>query len=151
MNSKTKTSKQNNITTGKEKEQQQAQEQTLRAHVDFLCLEADCQSIIGFNVMQLEDSGGIVSCEVCHRSYHFDQTFLDKLRRLRNLIFAIQGAADILGNVNVAIQTMSHEVKVPYNLLLTRMNSVITLEVGDRQVDFNFRIEPLNGGSIRDS
>ena len=92
-----------------------------------------------------------MACEVCHRSYHFDRTFLDKLRRLRNLIFAIQGAGDILGNVNVAIQTMSHEVKVPYNLLLTRMNTVITLEVGKRQVDFNFRIEPLNGGSIRDS
>ncbi len=120
----------------------------LRAHVDFACLEDDCRAAIGFNLMQLEKSKGAVACPVCRRSYHFDLDFLDKLRRLRNLIFAIREAGEILGSVNVAVQTMTHEVKVPYNLLLTRMNTVITLEIGGRKVDFNFRIEPLNDGKI---
>ncbi len=121
----------------------------LRARVDFACLVDDCRAVIKFNVLQLEDSNGEVSCPICRRSYHFDHDFRDKLLRLRTLIFAIQGAGDILGSANVAVQTMTHEVKIPYNLLLTRMNTVITLDVGEQQVDFNFRIEPLNNGSIR--
>ncbi len=121
----------------------------LRAHVDFACLEDDCRATIEFNLMQLQEANGVVSCPICRRGYHFDQEFLDKLSRLRALIFAVQGAGDILGSASVAVQTMSQEVKVPYNLLLTRMNTVITLDVGDRKVDFNFRIEPLNNGSIR--
>ncbi len=125
-----------------------AGESSLRAHVDFACQEEDCRASIEFNVMQLEESDGVVSCPVCRRQYHFDQDFLNKLRRLRVLIFAIRGAGDMLGNINVAVQTMTHEVKIPYNLLLTRMNTVITLDVGGKNVDFNFRIEPLNNGSM---
>jgi hypothetical protein len=97
----------------------------------------------------VEKGGGGISCPVCHREYRFDEGLVDKLRRLRSLIFAIQDASEILGDVEVAVQTPSHEVKVPYNLLLTRMNTMITLEVGGRQVQFHFRVEPLNDGAMR--
>ncbi len=121
----------------------------LRAQVDFICIDETCKAVIDFNVMQLEAKAGLISCPKCHRQYQFDDEFIDKLRRLRTLILAVQDAADILGDIDVAVQTPSHEVKVPYNLLLTRLNTMITLELGGRAVEFNFRIEPLNNGKVR--
>jgi hypothetical protein len=129
--------------------ERKSEECNLRAQVDFVCIDEECNSVIQFNVMDVEKGGGGISCPVCHREYRFDEGLVDKLRRLRSLIFAIQGASEILGDVEVAVQTPSHEVKVPYNLLLTRMNTMITLEVGGRHVQFHFRIEPLNDGAMR--
>ena len=122
----------------------------LRAHVDFICVDETCKEVVKFNVMELEQSKGVVQCENCRREYQFDKEFIDKLRRLRDLVFAVQNAADILGDINVAVQTPSHEVKVPYSLLLTRLNTMISMDVGNgNNIDFNFRIEPLNNGRIR--
>ena len=73
----------------------------------------------------------------------------DKLERLRELIVAVMNAEDILGDINVAVTTGAGDVKIPYRLLLTRMNSIITLNVGDRKVDFHFRIEPLKRGTFK--
>ncbi|MFW6413835.1 MAG: hypothetical protein ACOCZS_00915 [Verrucomicrobiota bacterium] len=121
----------------------------LKAVVDFICLDSECESVIKFNIMDLEESGGRVSCPECYREYRFDKPFLDKLQRLRKLIMAVREAEDLLGDVNVAITTSTEEVKIPYRLLLTRLNTTITIDMGGRKVDFNFRIEPLNEESIR--
>lgn len=118
--------------------------QELQAVVDFICLDNDCESVIKFNVLELEASQGRVTCPVCHREYDFDRAFLNKLERLRNLILSVRAAEDLLGDVNVAITTPTDEVRIPYRLLLTRLNTIITLDIGNRRVDFNFRIEPLN-------
>jgi hypothetical protein len=120
----------------------------MRAVVVFSCLDPDCQQSISFNVMDLRASKGRISCQTCHRPYHFDTAFLDKLERLRNLIFAVQAAEDILADSSVAVTTPMGEVKVPYSLLLTRLNTTITLTVGEHRVDFCFRVEPLNDGSF---
>ncbi|MFO7821625.1 MAG: hypothetical protein R6V56_06200 [Lentisphaeria bacterium] len=116
----------------------------LRAVVDFICLDDDCESVIKFNILDLEESNGRVTCPVCHREYDFDRPFLQKLERLRNLILSVREAEDLLGDVNVAITTSTDEVRIPYRLLLTRLNTIISIDIGGRQVDFNFRIEPLN-------
>lgn len=121
----------------------------LKAVVDFICLDSDCEAVIKFNVMDLQETGGRVSCPECHREYRFDKLFLGKLQRLRKLIMAVREAEDLLGDVNVAITTSTEEVKIPYRLLLTRLNTTITIEMGGQTVDFNFRIEPLNEESIR--
>ena len=121
----------------------------MRAMVDFVCLDPDCKSVVQFNVMQLRESEGSISCPGCHREYHFDADFLDKLERLRQLIVAVMNAEDILGDVNVAVTTLAGEVKVPYRLLLTRLNTIITLDMGEERVDFNFRVEPLKDGEFK--
>jgi hypothetical protein len=133
-------------TTSSGNSQEQMQ---LRAAVDFVCLDDDCDSIIKFNVMDLEGSKGRITCPECRREYHFSRAFLDKLQRLRTLIMAVRGAEDMLGDINVAVTTPMGEVKVPYRLLLTRLNTIISLDVDGRRIDFNFRIEPLNEQSIR--
>ena len=116
----------------------------LRAMADFACLDDGCKASISFNLMEMQTGGSRIVCPQCHCEYLLAPVFLDKLQRLRRLIQTVQEAADLLGDVNVAITTPMGEVKVPYWLMLTRLNTIITLELNGRKVEFNFRIEPLN-------
>ena len=117
----------------------------MRANIDFACLDEECRGEVRFNVMDLRKSKGSVSCPTCHREYKFDTEFVGKLERLRRLILAVKDAEDILGDISVAVTTMAGEVKVPYRLLLTRLNTIISLEIAGKKVDFNFRVESRNG------
>ncbi len=121
----------------------------MHAVVDFACVDAECQATVRFNLMELRESKGRIACGECHREYRFDRTFIGKLERFRRLILALQEAEDILGDASIAVSTPMGEVKVPYRLLLTRLNTSISLDMGDRRADFNFRVEPLNNGSFR--
>ncbi|NOY80241.1 MAG: hypothetical protein GXP31_04460 [Kiritimatiellaeota bacterium] len=121
----------------------------MQAFVDFVCADEECQATVRFNLMGLRESKGRVSCAECHREYRFDRAFIEKLERFRRLILALQEAEDILGDASIAVSTPMGEVKVPYRLLLTRLNTSISLDMGDRRADFNFRVEPLNNGSFR--
>jgi len=99
--------------------------------------------------MELAEKHGEITCPECHRAYSFDENFIDKLQRLKKLILAVIAAEDILGDVNIAVTTAHEEIKIPYRLLLTRLNSIITIDIGDKKVDFTFRIEPLNDGKFK--
>ena len=122
----------------------------MRAIIDFNCMEEDCDEVIQFNLMQLRENDGLLKCPCCHRQYEFaDDVFLGKLNKLRNLLLAVQEAEDILGDVNVGVTTLNGEVKIPYRLLLTRLNTMITLDVGGEKVDFHFRVESLDNASFR--
>lgn len=120
-----------------------ADAQSLTAMVDFDCLTADCGKTITFNLMALRERAGQVTCAHCHTPYQFDGDFLRKLEKLRVLVAAVQDAGDILGDCNVVINVPAGEVRIPYRLMLTRMTTLITLQVGERRIDFNFRVEPL--------
>ena len=117
--------------------------------VDFSCLDDECKAAVSFNLMEVQEGAGHMVCAQCRRAYHLDAVFLGKLQRLRKLILTVQESADLLGAVNVAVTTPQGEVKIPYWLMLTRLNTVITLDLGGQMVDFNFRIEPLNQQTFR--
>ncbi|MCM8535037.1 MAG: hypothetical protein NE334_03790 [Lentisphaeraceae bacterium] len=122
----------------------------MRAIIDYTCMEDDCDQVIQFNLMQLKENKGILKCPCCHRQYEFaDDLFLSKLEKLRKLLLAVQDAEEILGDCNVGVTTLNGEVKIPYRLLLTRLNTMITLDVGGVKVDFHFRVEPLDNASFR--
>ena len=92
---------------------------------------------------------GLITCPHCYRQYSFsDSGFIDKLQKLKNLLIAVKEAEDILGDVNVGVNTVAGSAKIPYRLLLTRMNTVITLDVGGQKIDFNFRVEPAKSGDF---
>ena len=121
----------------------------MQAMIDFNCMYDDCDHVIQFNLLQLKEGNGILSCPACHRQYEFaDDIFIEKLEKLRNLVLAVKDAEDILGDCNVGVTTVNGEVKIPYRLLLTRLNTMITINIGDKSVDFHFRVEPLNDGSF---
>ena len=122
----------------------------LIAMIDFTCLEADCDHTVDFNLMGLKKNDGLVSCPHCHAQYELkDPEFIGKLEKLRNLLIAVRDAEEILGDVNVGVTTMNGEKKIPYRLLLTRLNTTITLDLGGQKVDFAFRVEPSKGAEFR--
>ena len=117
------------------------------AVLDFIC--PDCGGVVKFNLMELEQADFQVMCPQCHRPYQFDDQLKDKFGKLENLIRAVREAEPILGDCNVAVAVPAGEVKVPYALLLTRMNTMITLNLGDRKVDFHLWIEPSSPDTFR--
>lgn len=122
----------------------QQPEPGMRAVIDFECLDEDCLATVQCNVMQLEETGGKVCCPECRREYRFGRAFRDKLRRFRQLILAVHNAQDLLGDVSVGVTTAVGERRIPYRLLLTRLNTLITLDMNGRKVDFRFRVETPN-------
>jgi len=119
------------------------------AMADFACLDPECQATVSVNLLELKKKRGRIMCPVCHREYQFEPDFLDKLEKLRRLVDAVRDAADILGDVHVGIATPAGEVKIPYWLLLTRMNTVFTLDMAGQKIEFHFRVESVGDGSFR--
>ena len=120
-----------------------------KAQLDFICVEPECNGVIKFNLMELAADDFQVLCPKCHRPYAFDTALKTKLNKLKNLILALRDAEPILGDCNVAVTVPAGEVKIPYALLLTRLNTMITLNIGDKKVDFHIWIEPTSANSFR--
>jgi ABC-type methionine transport system ATPase subunit len=115
--------------------------------IEFQCIGTGCDSVVVFSVGDVEQNGS-VSCVTCKKKYSFHPEFVSKMRKFSRLIEAVQDAKDILGDTNVAIKVKNQEIKVPYRLLLTRMNTLITLKMEDGEMCFRFRVEPLNEQEI---
>jgi len=119
------------------------------AEVDFECYESDCAGVVNFNLRNALADDFQTVCPTCHRSYAFDNSLKEKLNKLCELIIAVRKAEDILGDCNVAVTVPGKTVKIPYALLLTRLNTMITLQVAGKDVDFHFRIEPTSSDTFR--
>ena len=101
-----------------------------------------CQNPIQFSVFELEKSEQ-VKCSECGLIYDFnDEVLMRQLRKFENLCRQIQLSEEILSNTSVGIYLGDREVKIPYKLLLTRLNSTLDLTVGERPLTITFRIEP---------
>ena len=88
-------------------------------------------------------------CPKCHKAYQLDAALRDKLARMLDLIHAIRRSEDILGDAMVSVNVAGGEVRIPYALLLTRLNTLITLDFGDRKVDFHLWVEPSSPDTFR--
>ncbi len=122
---------------------------TSKAQVDFLCVEPECTGVVKFNLMECAKDDFQVLCPKCHRPYVFDAELKGKLTKLMNLILSLREAESILGDCNVAVNVPGGEVKLPYAMLLTRLNTLISLQLGDRKVDFHLWIEPTSAETFR--
>ena len=120
-----------------------------KAQIDFLCIEDGCGGVVKFDLMSLAQEDFQVLCPKCHKPYQFDAELRGKLLKLKNLIMAVREAEPILGDCNVAVAVPGGEVKIPYALLLTRLNTMISLHLGDKTVDFHLWIEPSSADTFR--
>lgn len=120
-----------------------------KAQIDFECTNEACDGIIKFDLKDVTARGFVAVCEKCHNSYEFDSELKDKLARMLKLIVAIRDAEDILGDCNVSVNVAGGDVKIPYMLLLTRLNTLITLELNGRKVDFHLWVEPTSPETFR--
>ncbi len=120
-----------------------------KAQIDFHCFEDGCDGVVKFNLADVASKSFQAVCPKCHRAYALDAALRDKLGRMLELIIAIRNSEDILGNSIVSVNVAGGEVRIPYALLLTRLNTLITLELGDRKTDFHLWVEPSSPETFR--
>jgi hypothetical protein len=120
-----------------------------KAQIDFECFDEACAGIVKFNLIDAAKKTFQVSCPKCRRIYEFDGELREKLNKLLKLIIAVREAESILGECNVSVNVPGGEVKVPYALLLTRLNTMITLNADGKKVDFHLWVEPSSPETFR--
>ena len=120
-----------------------------KARLDFHCLSQDCSGVVQFNLADIADVDFQAVCPVCHRAYALEGTLRDKLCRMMELIAAIRNSEDILGDSVVSVNVAGGEVRIPYALLLTRLNTLISLELAGKKTDFHLWIEPSSPDTFR--
>lgn len=121
----------------------------IKADVDFDCIESNCGRLLQFNLLDAAATDFVLTCPDCRRAYQFDSSLREKLRKLRDMILAIREAESILGDCSVGVTVPGGSVKIPYALLLTRLNTILSLNIGERKVDFHFRVEPASAETFR--
>ncbi len=120
-----------------------------KAQIDFPCIGEDCGGVVNFNLLDITKRDFQAVCPKCHSPYEFDKELSDKLKRMCDLIVSIRNAEDILGDCKVSVNVAGGEVQIPYVLLLTRLNTIITLKLGDKDVDFHLWVEPSSPETFR--
>lgn len=110
-------------------------------------LQFKCQSCtqpVHFSIFEIEQQGAPIKCEHCHKKYAFyDETLIRQLKKFEALCRQLIESEEILSNTSVGIDVGEHHVKIPYKILLTRLNSSLDLVIGDQPLSISFRIEPL--------
>lgn len=112
------------------------------SQLQFTC--QSCQNTIDFSIFDLE-SEGLICCSECSTVYDFrDETLKRQLRKFENLCRQIHQSEEILSHASVGVYVGDREVKVPFKLLLTRLNSTLDLMLGNTPLKIAFRIEPIH-------
>lgn len=110
--------------------------------LEFNCIS--CKKEVSFSVFNLNKTDCPAVCSGCSKKYAFtDETLRRQLKKFADLCLQIIESEEILGNAAIGIDLHEHHVKIPYKLLLTRLNSSLELKIGDQPVTIVFRIEPL--------
>jgi len=110
-------------------------------HIEFECIS--CGNMIVFSILSMGDDSGLI-CSKCGKQYKFNKELLDKIRRFEKLLIAVHDVKDMLEYANIAIAIKDEEVKVPYRLLLTRLNTLLRLSVNGKALTFRFRVDPIS-------
>lgn len=119
------------------------------AQIDFPCFEESCGGVVKFDLGDVLQGDFEAVCPKCGRKYPLDAALRDKLARMLKLVLALRDAEDILGDTNVSVNVAGGAVKIPYALLLTRLNTLFTLDYGDRKVDFHLWVAPTTPETFR--
>lgn len=102
-----------------------------------------CNTPVQFSIFAIEESDGPIKCTNCQKQYRFDDNTLRRqLRKFEALCRQLIESEEILGSTSVGVDVEGKHVKIPYKLLLTRLNSSIDLMVGDQPISIVFRLEP---------
>lgn len=110
--------------------------------LQFNCLK--CKQPLGFSVFELDSDGGMIHCEHCEKKYSLnDETLKRQLRKFAALCEQLVESEEILSQTAIGIDIGDRHVKIPYKLLLTRLNSTLDLKFGQENVSIVFRMEPL--------
>lgn len=109
--------------------------------LQFTC--QNCQHPIEFSLFELDQYENKIACGHCQCVYDFnDETLKRQIKKFNDLCYQIQQSEEILSQTNVGIYIGDREIKIPYKILLSRLNSSLDLMVGEKILKITFRIEP---------
>jgi len=111
-------------------------------NLEFSCIKDGCNNTVRFSIFDISKNY-TVSCSECSNEYKFTAGLLQKLAKFESLCRAITDSEDILSNTNVSIDVGGHSVKIPFRLLLTRLNTQLDLDINGKQIEIKFRLMPL--------
>lgn len=102
-----------------------------------------CRAPVSFSIFSLDKKNNALECPHCGKRYKIeDETLKRQLKKFEALCKQIVDSQEILGQACVGIDIGEHHVKIPYKLLLTRLNSSIDLIIEDQPISISFRLEP---------
>lgn len=108
-------------------------------------LQINCQSCnthIHFSIFGIEKNE-YIKCPECGLQYDFsDETLKRQLKKFEKLCRQLKESEEILANTSVGIYVTGKQIEIPYNLLLSRLNSTLNLMIGNKPIKVTFRIEP---------
>jgi ribosomal protein S27E len=111
-------------------------------YLQFNC--QGCENPICFSIFGLNKPHLSLRCSHCEKQYLIDdESLIRHLKLFEALCLQVNESQEILGNANIGIDIGEHHVKVPFKLLLTRLNSCLDLVIGDQPVSIVFRIDSL--------
>jgi len=115
----------------------------LGSELEFGCVEENCDAMVRFSVL---DTAGKkpIKCKKCKREYTFGDELLHKLKLFEHLVRTLHESESILSTTNVEVDVHGYSVRIPFRLLLTRLNTELNLQIGGKDVHIHFRISPLN-------
>ena len=109
--------------------------------LEFDCHQ--CAEAVPFSVFELDKGDCCITCEACSRQYQLsDEVLRRQLKKFTALCRQLIESEEILSTAAVGIDIGEHHVKVPFKILLTRLNPVLDLTIGDQPMSIRFRIEP---------
>lgn len=109
--------------------------------LEFTC--QSCQSFVCFSLFDLDKKGGEISCLQCKVVYDFgDENLKRQLKKFINLCRQIQESEEILSATSLGVYIGDREIKIPFKILLSRLNSILDLNIGNNPFTIQFRIEP---------
>jgi len=118
--------------------------------LEFHCVAEGCRHAIRFSILDVT-SDYRLSCSACGQNYFFNPALVNALAKFDKLCHAIHESDEILSDTSVAVNVAGHEVKIPFRLLLTRLNTSLTLRIAqevngqhvERPIEIQFRLQPL--------
>jgi len=118
--------------------------------LEFHCVAEGCRHAIKFAILDVKNDQRL-TCAACGQNYFFNKELVSSLAKFDKLCRAIHESEAILGDTNVAVNVAGHEVKIPFRLLLTRLNTSLTIRIPqeidgktiEHPIDIQFRLQPL--------
>jgi len=118
--------------------------------LEFHCVAEGCRQAIRFSILDVTGDHRL-SCAACGQNYFFNPELVSALAKFDKLCRAIHESDEILSDTSVAVNVAGHEVKIPFRLLLTRLNTSLTLRIAqevngkhvERPIEIQFRLQPL--------
>jgi DNA-directed RNA polymerase subunit RPC12/RpoP len=103
-----------------------------------------CKEPVNFSLFDLDEQEVVIACSHCQKKYALnDENLKRQIGLFEALCRQIHLSKEILGDTAVGVDIGEHHVQIPYKLLLTRLTSSLSLNIGKERISIAFRIEPL--------